>query len=112
MNLMRVISGALVLALLLALPIACGGEEPTDREVERKAELVGEKAGVVLLAYGFGMDRECGDILDKYEDDIDEAMEKIEDYDGDSTGKQMSLLEDAEEKLDQLGEELEDEGCI
>ena len=39
-------------------------------------------------------------------------MGKIEDYDGDSNSRMMSLLEDAEEKLDMLGEELEDEGCL
>ena len=106
----RTIICALAVALLLSL--ACGGEEPTDREVTRKAEQVGEKAAAVLMAYGFGMGGECGDILDKHEDDIDEAMQKIDDYDGDSNSRQMSLLEDAEEKLDNLGEELEDEGCI
>ena len=80
----RIVLWPLALALLIALPLACGIEEPTDREVETKAELVGEKAAAVILAYGFGMSGECGDILDKYEDGISEAMENIEDYDGDS----------------------------
>ena len=110
MKLARAMTLTLAAALLLAL--ACGGEEPTDREVQRQAELVGEKAAAVLMAYGFGMGGECGNILDKHEDDIDEAMEAIEDYDGDSNSRQMSLLEDAEEKLDSLGEDLEDEGCL
>ena len=108
----RIILWPLALTLLITLPLACGGEEPTDREVERKAELVGEKAAAVILAYGFGMSGECGDILDKHEDDISEAMENIEDYDGESNSKKMSLLEDADKKLDKLGEELEDEDCI
>ena len=112
MNFRRAIAGFLAIALLLGMSLACGGEEPTDREVERKAELVGEKAAAVILAYGFGMYGECGDILDKYEDDINVAMEDIEDYDGDSNSEAMSLLEDAEKKLDQLGEELEDENCL
>ena len=108
----RIVLWPLAWALLIALPLACGGEEPTDREVETKAELVGEKAAAVILAYGFGMSGECGDILDKHEDDISEAMEKIEDYDGDSNSKKMSLLEDADKKLEKLGEELEDEDCV
>ena len=108
----RILVWALLAGLLLAFPVACGGEEPTDREVERQAERVGEKASVVVLAYGFGLGGECGDILDKHEEDINDAMEKIEDYDGDSNRRKMSLLEDAEEKMDRLGEELEDEGCI
>ena len=112
MNLMRVMVWILVMGLLAAPPLACGGEEPTDREVDRKAELVGEKAAVVLLMYGFGDSGECGDILDKHEDGVEEAMEKIEDYGGDSNSRRMSLLEDADKKLDKLGEELEDEGCI
>ena len=97
---------------MIALPLACGGEEPTDREIEKKAELVGEKAAAVILAYGFGMSGEYGDILDKHEDNISEAMETFEDYDGESNAKRMSLLEDAEEALDKLGEELEGEGCF
>jgi len=112
MGFTRAIICTMAVGLLLALPLACGGEEPTDREVTRKAEQVGEKAAVVLMAYGFGMGGECGDILDKHEDGIDEALQKIDDYDGDSNSRQMSLLEDAEEKLDNLGEELEDEDCI
>ena len=112
MTMTRAIICTLALGLLLTLPLACGGEEPTDREVTRRAEQVGEKAAVVLMAYGFGMGGECDDILDEHEDGIDEAMEKLEDYDGDSNSRKMSLLEDAEEKLDNLGEELEDEGCI
>ena len=112
MKLTRVIAGALAAALLLVLTLACGGEEPTDAEVNRKAEQVGEKAAAIVLAYGFGLGGECGDILDKHEDDIDEAMEKLEGYDGDNNSRKMSLLEDAEEKLDNLGEELEDEDCI
>ena len=100
------------MGFLLALALACGGEEPTDREVDRKAELVGEKMAAVALLYAFGDSGKCGDILDKHEDDIEEAIEKAEDYEGDSKGRVMSLLVDAEEKLDQLGEELEDEGCI
>ena len=112
MSLTRVMVWTLAIGLLLLLPLACGGEEPTDREVETKAELVGEKAAAVILAYGFGMSGECGDILDKHEDDISEAMEKIEDYDGDSNSKKMSLLEDADKKLEKLGEELEDEDCV
>lgn len=112
MKVVKAMTLTLGTALLLALSLACGGEEPTDREVQRQAELVGEKAAAVVLAYGFGMGGECGDILDKHEDEIDEAMEAIEDYDGDSNSRQMSLLEDAEEKLDSLGEDLEDEGCL
>ncbi len=54
----------------------------------------------------------CGDILDKHEDDIDEAIGKMEGYDGDSKRKIMSILEDAEKKIDKLEEELEDEGCL
>lgn len=101
----------LATALLLALPLACG-EEPTDREVERKAGQVAEAFAGAALLYGFGGPGKCGDILDRYEDDINEAMAKIEDYDGDSNGRMMSLLENAERKLDMLGEELEDEGCL
>ncbi len=112
MNFRRAIVGFLAIALLLGMSLSCGGEEPTDREVELKAELVGEKVAVVVLMYGFGGSGECGDILDKYEDDINEAMEDIENYDGDSNSEAMSLLEDAEKKLDQLGEELEDEDCL
>ena len=97
--------------MLLALPLGCG-EEPTDRVVERKAEQVGEAFAGAVLLYGFGGPGKCGDILDKYEDDINEAMAKIEDYDGDSNRRMMSLLEDAEKTLDMLGEELEDEGCL
>ena len=112
MRIKRVLFGTLAVALVFALPLACGGEEPTNREVEGKAELVGEKVAVIALMYGFGASGECGDILDKYADDIDEAMDKIENYDGDSNSKLMSLLEDAEEKLDELGEDLDEEGCI
>ena len=108
----RLMVWTLALGLLLALPLACGGEEPTDREVDRKAERVAEKAAVVALMYGFGGPGECGDILDRYADEIEEAMEEIEDYGGDSNSRKMSLLEDAEEKLDRLGEELDEEGCI
>ena len=102
---------ALAMALLLALPLACG-EEPTGREIERKAGQVGEVFAGAVLLYGFRVPGKCGDIFDRYEDDINEAMGKIEDYDGDSNSRMMSLLEDAEEKLDMLGEELEDEGCL
>ena len=63
MGFTRAIICTMAVGLLLALPLACGGEEPTDREVTRKAEQVGEKAAVVLMAYGFGMGGECGDIL-------------------------------------------------
>ncbi len=112
MSLARAMTWPLAICLLLALPPACGGEELTDREVERQAELVGEKAAAVILAYGFGMSGECGDILDKHEDDINEAMKNIEDYDGDSNSKKISLLEDADKKLEKLGEELEDEDCV
>ena len=103
---------SLVAVLLLVLPLACSGEDPTDQEVERKAEVVAEKLVAAVLLYGFGDSGECGDILDDYEEDIEEATEKLEDYDGDSNSKMMSLLENAEKKLDKLGEELDDEGCI
>ena len=53
MSLTRAMVWTLAIGLLLVLPLACGGEEPTDREVETKAELVGEKAAAVILAYGF-----------------------------------------------------------
>ena len=98
MSLARAMTWPLAICLLLALPPACGGE----------------KAAAVILAYGFGMSGECGDILDKHEDDINEAMKNIEDYDGDSNSnsKKISLLEDADKKLEKLGEELEDEDCV
>ena len=102
----------LSLGILLALLISCGGEEPTAREVEMKTEVVGEKTAAIAFMSGFGRPGECRDILDKDEDDIEEAIEKIEDYDGDSNRRRMSLLEDAEKALDKLGEELEDKNCI
>ena len=50
MKVTRLVAGFLALGLLLALPLACSGEEPTGWEAERKAGLVGEKAAGVILA--------------------------------------------------------------
>ena len=68
--------------------------------------------GGVALFYSYGGFGECGDILDEYEDDINEVMEAIEYYDGDSNREQMSLLEGAEDKMVELEEKLENGGCI
>ncbi len=46
--------------------------------------------------------------MNDYADDIEEAMGKLQDYDGDSEA--MSLLEDAEDKLDKAAEELDEAG--
>ena len=68
--------------------------------------------GGVALFYSYGGFGKCGDILDEYEDDINEVMEAIEYYDGDSNREQMSLLEGAEDKMFELQDKLEDGGCI
>ena len=102
---------AIVVLLIFSIGLACG-EEPTDREVDQKAELVGEKLAISAMHYGFGSPGKCRDIFDKYEDDIEQAVEKAEEYEGDSNKKIMSLLENVEKKLDKMGKELGKEGCL
>ena len=101
----------IVVLLIFSTALACG-EEPTDREVDEKEDLVAEKLAASVLLYGFGSPGKCRDILDKYEDDIEQAVEKVDEYNGDSNRKTMSLLENVEKQLDKMGEELETEGCL